>query len=305
MNGIVKARPSKALVIAAFAAIYLIWGSTYLAILIAIRTIPPLLMAGMRFSVAGALLLAWCLIKGERLPDRRSILRIAFSGLLLLFIGNGAVTWVEQYLPSGLAAIIVATVPLWFVVLDRRQWSFHFSNRQIIAGLCIGFAGVVLLFAGKGTAGLFTDHMKTISLLVLVASNICWTVGSLYAKYRHIEGSTLMKVALQMLVAGAALFLLGFLLREHEGFRLSAVTGASLLALAYLIVMGSLVAYLAYMWLLSVRPAALVGTYAYVNPVVAVLLGWLIVQEQVSTQQAVGLGVIMIGLAVVNLSKKS
>src|SRR5438552_3387943 len=138
MNPSTKAPATKSLVIAAFAAIYLIWGSTYLGILLAIETIPPMIMAGIRFFLAGLLLLTWALARGEKIPPASSLLHIAFSGVLMLFFGNGAVTWVEQYLPSGLAAIIVATVPLWFVLLDRRQWSFYFSNKQIIAGLCIG-----------------------------------------------------------------------------------------------------------------------------------------------------------------------
>jgi drug/metabolite transporter (DMT)-like permease len=296
--------PSKSLVIAAFVAIYLIWGSTYLAILIAIKTMPPMLMAGGRFVIAGLILLIWAFLRGERLPDARSIGKIAFSGFMLLFIGNGAVTWTEQYLPSGLVAILVATVPLWFVLLDTRQWTFHFSNRSIIVGLCIGFAGVILLFAGKNTAAIFHDRSKFISLLMLVCSTICWTIGSLFSKYRKMQGSTLMKVALQMLVAGILFFILAFTLYEQDGLRLSGITWASVAALAYLIVMGSIIAYLAYMWLLSVRPASLVGTYAYVNPVVAVFLGWLLAHESISIQQAIGLGVIILGLVVVNRSKE-
>ncbi|HEX2608314.1 MAG TPA: EamA family transporter [Flavisolibacter sp.] len=304
MSVSIQKEPAKSLVIAAFAAIYLIWGSTYLGILLAIKTIPPMLMAAARFSIAGLLLLAWGLIKKESLPPVSSILRIALSGLLMLFIGNGAVTWVEQYLPSGLAAIIVATVPLWFVVLDKRQWNFYFRNKQIIFGLCIGFAGVILLFAGKSAANLFNDKMRFISLLVLIAGTISWTIGSLYAKYQPMEGSTTMKVALQMLAAGLAFFVLAFATGEHHHFSIHKVAPTSLAALGYLILFGSLVGYLAYMWLLSVRPASLVGTYAYVNPVVAVFLGWLIAKEQISLQQGVGLTIIVLGLVIVNLSKE-
>ena len=302
MNEIKK--PARSFVIAAFAAIYIIWGSTYLGILVAIESIPPFLMAGTRFLAAGGLLLAWALIKGEKLPDRLSLGRIALSGLLMLFLGNGAVVWVEQYLPSGLAAIIVATVPLWFVILDKGQWHFYFSNWQIIVGLLIGFGGVILLFAGKAAGDLFTDRMKFISLLVLIGGTVTWTIGTLYSKYTKMNGSTVMKVAIQMITAGICFFPLGMIFNEQESFRFSAITGRSLLALAYLVFMGSIVAYLAYMWLLSVKPASLVGTYAYVNPVVAVFLGWLIASETVSTQQAIGLGVIIAGLMVVNMSKE-
>ncbi len=298
------ASPSKTAVIAAFAAIYVIWGSTYLGILYAIESIPPFMMAATRFLVAGGLLLAWCLVKGERLPPRGSIAKIALSGLLMLFVGNGAVTWVEQYLPSGLAAIVVATVPLWFVLLDKRQWSFYFSNKGIIFGLLIGFAGVILLFAGRAAANLFDSPVKIISLAVLVCGTIGWTAGSLFAKYRKMEGSTMMKVALQMLAAGFAFSVASLLGGEQKGFAIAQVTTPSLLALLYLIFFGSMVGYLAYMWLLSVRPASVVGTYAYVNPVVAVFLGWAFVNETISLQQSIGLGVIILGLLLVNMYKE-
>lgn len=297
-------KPSKTAIIAAFAAIYIIWGSTYLGILYAIESIPPFLMAASRFLVAGILLLVWCLAKGEKLPPINSMQKIAFSGLLMLFIGNGAVTWVEQYLPTGLAAIIVATVPLWFVLLDKKQWHFYFSNKGIIGGLLIGFAGVILLFAGKAAANIFDSPIKIISLIVLVFGTIGWTAGSLYAKYKQMEGSTTMKVAIQMLAAGIAFLITALLAGEQNGFTWSKVTTQSALSLLYLIVFGSLIGFLAYMWLLSVRPASVVGTYAYVNPVVAVFLGWAFVNETISTQQMIGLGIIILGLLLVNLYKE-
>jgi drug/metabolite transporter (DMT)-like permease len=295
---------NKGMVIAAFAAIYLIWGSTYLGILLAIKTIPPFFMASARFLVAGIILLGWSFWKGEKIPSLRSTGMIAFSGILLLFIGNGAVTWVEQYLPSALAAIIVATVPLWFVLLDKRQWHFYFSNKQIILGLIIGFAGVVLLFAGKTATDLFSDRMKFISLLVLMGGTIAWTAGSLFSKYRKMEGSTTMKVAIQMITAGIAFFIAALVAKEQKHMIIEQVNWTSIAALLYLIIFGSLIGYMAYMWLLSVRPASLVGTYAYVNPVVAVFLGWIVAGETISTQQVIGLSVIIIGLVIVNVSKE-
>lgn len=303
-KGTVRKGPAQSLVVAAFAAIYIIWGSTYLGILFAIKTIPPLLMAGTRFTVAGLLLLLWCRIKGESLPAWNSVGKIALSGLLMLFLGNGAVTWVEQYIPTGLAAIIVATVPLWFVLLDKRQWKFYFSNKGIILGLLIGFAGVVLLFAGKSSADLVNDKMKLISLFVLVAGTVGWAVGSLYTKYEKTEGSTFMKVAIQMLAGGVALFMAGFALQEQKDFVISRVTWTSIGALLYLIVFGSLIGYMAYMWLLGIKPASLVGTYAYVNPVVAVFLGWLFAGEAISTQQGIGLAVVIAGLLLVHFAKE-
>jgi drug/metabolite transporter (DMT)-like permease len=298
------AKHPKALVLAAFAAVYLIWGSTYLAILLAIKTIPPFFMAGARFFIAGLILLIWALIKGEQLPDIKSIFKISLAGILMLSIGNSLLAWVEQYLPSGLAAIFVATVPLWFVLLDKRQWKYYFTNRQIVIGLIVGFAGVILLFAGKSSADLFNSRMKIISLLVLLVGTIGWTVGSLYSKYQKVQGSTLMKVAIQMVAASVVNFAGGFALSEQQNFVLKNISWESSGALAYLIIMGSLVAYLAYVWLLSIRPASLVGTYAYVNPVVAVFLGWLIANESISLQKMIGLSIIIAGLVIVNISRE-
>ena len=295
--------PKKSWIIAAFAAIYIIWGSTYLGILLAIESIPPFMMASTRFIIAGGLLLIWCRLKGEKLPPIKSTLKIAFSGLLMLYVGNGAVTWVEQYIPSGLAAIIVATVPLWFVILDRREWRYNFTNKGIIFGLLIGFAGVILLFSGKASAAIFNDPIKTISVGVLILGTLGWTIGSLFAKYQKMEGSTIMKVGIQMTISGIAFSITALLWGEHKGFSINQVTSNSMWALAYLIIFGSLVGYLAYMWLLSVRPASLVGTYAYVNPVVAVFLGWLIASEPVNTRQGLGLGVVILGLLMVNMAK--
>ena len=294
----------KALIIAAFLALYIIWGSTYLGIKYAIETIPPFFMVGVRFLIAGLLLLVWCIIKRESMPSLNSILLISFAGILMLFIGNAAVVFAEQYLPSGLVAILVATVPLWFVILDKRQWHFHFSNKLIIAGLLIGFAGVLMLFAGKGSAGITGDKMKIISFFVLILGSIGWAIGSLFSKYKQTDGSTIVKVAIQMLAAGIVAIITAITINEQKGFALSQVSRTSILAVIYLITLGSLVAYIAYIWLLSVRPPSLVGTYAYVNPVVAVFLGWLFAGESITTQQIIALSIILVGVLLVNFSKE-
>ena len=295
---------SKALIIAAFAALYIIWGSTYLGIKYAIETIPPFFMAGARFIIAGLLMLLWCIIKREAIPSLKSIGIISLAGILMLFVGNAAVVWSEQYLPSGLVAIIVATVPLWFVILDKRQWHFHFSNKLIIVGLLIGFAGVMMLFAGKSSLGITGSKMKIISFFLLIIGSIGWAIGSLYAKYKKTDGSTIVKAGIQMLAAGIVALIAGFIGNEQKGFALSQVSLTSVLALIYLITLGSLVAFIAYIWLLSVRPPSLVGTYAYVNPIVAVFLGWLMVGEVITIQQIIALSVILLGVILVNFSKE-
>jgi drug/metabolite transporter (DMT)-like permease len=304
MEKVLSKKPSRAAVIAAFAAVYLIWGSTYIAILVAVKDIPPFLMAGARFFIAGILLFAWCRTQGHAVPAFNSFKNISLAGVLMLFFGTTSLIWVEQYIASGIAAIIVATVPLWFVVLDKKQWKFYFSQKQIIAGLLVGFSGVIFLFLGKGTSGMTNSKMQIISFIVLLAGSIMWVIGSLFAKYKPVEGSTTMKASIQMMAAGLVSFIVGICIGEPAQFSLSHVSREALTAVIYLITFGSLVGFLAYVWLLSVRPPSLVGTYAYVNPVVAVFLGWLIADESITRQQIIALVIILAGVIVVNLSKE-
>ena len=296
--------PPQLLIIAAFAAVYIIWGSTYLAIDVAVNTIPPFLMLGTRYTVAGLLLFSFCLLKGEKAPSLKTFLTIGLGGVLMIFLGNGAVTLAEQYLPTGLTAIIVATVPLWMVMLDKRHWHFYFNNKLIIAGFLIGFAGVLMLFAGKGTADFMAAPMKLVGFLILIIGSIGWAGGSLYSKYKKVAGSTTMKAAVQMLAAGLFSYATGLLTNEQKGFDLSRVSNQSIEALCYLIGMGSLVGYMSYIWLLSVLPASRVGTYAYVNPVIAVFLGWLFLNETITMPQVVALLVILTGVILVNTVKE-
>jgi drug/metabolite transporter (DMT)-like permease len=296
--------PSKTLIIAAFAALYLIWGSTYIAIRIALESIPPFLMAGSRFFIAGVLLYLWCRFRGQPNPASPSFLKISWSGILMLFCGTGSLVWAEQYIPSGLASIIVATLPLWFVLIDKRHWSFHLSNKWIIGGLVIGFAGVLLLFIDKKLTDISGGYNTLLSIGVLTLGTIIWAIGSLYAKYTDMEGSAAMKASIQMMAAGALALIIGFIIGEHNKMPRSSISTNSLLALIYLITMGSLVAYMAYVWLLEVRPPSLVGTYAYVNPVVAVFLGWWLLNEAVTRQQLFALGIILAGVVLVNFSKE-
>jgi drug/metabolite transporter (DMT)-like permease len=301
---ITKKEPSKRLVIIAFIALYLIWGSTYLANLFAIKTIPPFIMGGSRFLGAGLLLFLWCIVKGDKIPPISSIAKIALCGVLMLSIGTGAVIWVEQFLPSGLTAIIVATVPLWFVALDKREWNLYFTNKWIIAGLLVGFIGVLLLFVGKGTANFRGDRMQLISFFVLMIGSISWAIGSLYSKYQKTEGSTAMKAAIQMISAGIVAYFFAFIAGEYSTFAIRDVSFESIKAVIYLVLFGSLIGYIAYIWLLSVRPPSQVGTYAYVNPVVAVFLGWLLADEKISSQQIIALCVVLAGVIMVNFSKE-
>jgi len=292
--------PSKLLLFAAFAAIYIIWGSTYIAILFAIESVPPMLMAGCRFLVAGLLLFSWCRWRGAPIPGWPALVKISFSGIMMLVLGTGAVVWVEQYLPSGLTAIIVATVPLWFVIMDRHQWHFHFSSPGIIIGLLLGFGGVLLLFAGPGAIHFSGNRMQLISFFIMIGGTITWAIGSLFSKYRKIEGTPAMKAAIQMIVAGFIFLLAAGISGETRSFSWEQVSQRSLWALLYLVIFGSLVGYMAYVWLLTVRPPSIVGTYAYINPVVAVFLGWFFANEKISGQQLAALIVILAGVLLVS-----
>jgi len=296
--------PSKALIVTAFALLYIIWGSTYLGILIAVKSIPPFLMAGTRFVIAGIILYTWCRLKGEATPDIKSIGHISFSGILLLFIGNSGLVWVEQYLPSGFAAIVIATTPLWFVILDKRQWKFHFANKPIILGLLIGFAGVLSLFAGKSDIHFSDNKMQLISFFVLVLGSISWASGTLYSKYKKTNGSNGMKASIQMMAAGLIASATSISTGELHQFSWSNVSAEAIMAVAYLITFGSLIGYMSFVFLMSVRPPSIVGTYAYVNPVVAVFLGWMFAHEQITWHQIIALVIILTGVIIVNFSKE-
>lgn len=286
----------------AFAAIYLIWGSTYLAALIGLESIPPFLMASMRFLVAGALLASWCIIRGERLNLGAVLPRNALAGSLMLGGGTGSVIWAEQYLPTGLAAILVTTLPLWFIVLDRPQWSAYRTEKLRLAGILLGFGGILLLFSED--PAVFASGAKAAmywpSIAVILTGTISWALGSLYSRYRPASGSTILNAAIQLLAASLFCAIVSIGLGEWQGFRVDAITIRSWTALAYMIVFGSVMTYLAYLWLLQVRPPAVVGTYAYVNPVVAVLLGWALAHEPVTGRQIVSLAIILIGVLIVN-----
>ncbi|QEC65669.1 EamA family transporter [Mucilaginibacter ginsenosidivorans] len=293
------------MVIIAFATVYLVWGSTYFFIRMAIQGIPPLFMGAMRFFTAGIIMLTWCIIKGEKIFIRKSLITSAIVGLLLLGGGNGVVIWVEQTLPSAMVAILVSAAPIWFVLLDRQNWGINFRSRSTVIGLIVGFIGVLLLFGEQldGMFGSSNSGVKIFSMVLLIFGSISWSAGSIYSKHHPSEGSAAVNVAWQMIIAGIV-FLPGSLLNhEFSGLNLSNVPVQSWLALVYLILFGSIAAFSAYVWLLQVRPATQVSTYAYVNPVIAVVLGVLFAREHISLMQISGLVVILVSVLLINLSK--
>jgi drug/metabolite transporter (DMT)-like permease len=282
-------------VAAAFAVVYLVWGSTYLAIRIGVAELPPLLFAGARFLAAGALLALYALARGQRPPrTAREWRLIVVVGLLLLAAANGLVVWGEQWVPSNQAALIAATTALWLAGLGTLGRHGHTLDRETLVGLLTGLAGVVLLLLPRG--GFVLDYLG--AQLAILAAGFCWAAGSIYAKHRRPATPPLMSAALQSLVAGAALCAGG--LAAGETGRWDWQAGEALAALAYLIVFGSCLAYAAYLWLLhAVRPA-LLGTYAYVNPLVAVALGGWLLDETLDTLQWLGMLVILLGVVLVS-----
>ena len=296
---------SSALVILAFATVYIVWGSTYFFIQMAMSGFPPLLLGAIRFLVAGTLLLGWCLSQGDRIVIKSSLITSAIVGILLLVVGNGVVIWVEQTLPSALAAILVSSAPIWFVLLDKPNWGINFKSKATIGGLIIGFIGVIVLF-GEQLSDLFagnTDKSKLIGMGLLVIGSIAWSSGSLYSKHHPSEGSPTVNVAWQMIIAGLV-FLPGSLLNdEFTRVQWAQIPTQAWLALGYLVLFGSIAAYSAYVWLLQVRPATQVSTYAYVNPVIAVILGVLFAHEPISLLQITGLVIILGSVLLINLSK--
>jgi len=293
-------------VIIAFATVYLVWGSTYFFIRVAMQGgLPPFFLGAIRFTTAGLLMMGWCVIKKEKIFIAKDIITAAITGVLLLFVANGIVIWSEKTLPSAMVAILVSSAPIWFVVLDKPHWSVNFSSTATIIGLIIGFAGVILLFSEQ-IENIFknTDaHSKLPWMLLLVFGTISWSAGSIYSKSRKSTASTSVNTAWQMLAAGVVYFPVSLLHGEYTDLRLQNIQASGWLGLIYLIIFGSIAAFSAYVWLLQVRPATQVSTYAYVNPVIAVILGIFFAGESISFTQIGGLVVILLSVLLINLSK--
>jgi len=298
-------KPSTFLVIIAFAIVYVVWGSTYFFIQMAVHGFPPMLMGALRFFTAGVLLLTWCRFKGDKLWVKRDIITSAISGLLMLFVATGIVIWAERTLPSAMVAIMVSANPIWFVILDRVNWKVNLKSRTTIAGLILGFAGVILLFGeaiSKSLSGAI-NHAQLTGLILLLAGPIAWSAGSLVSKKRGSDAPARVNTSWQMIIAGLAFIPASLFNRELGSFHFGSVPLQSWLAIGYLILFGSIAAFSAYVWLLKVRPATEVSTHSYVNPVIAVLLGTLFAHENISGLQIFGLVVILISVLLVNMAK--
>lgn len=287
-------RPQVAL---GLATVYLVWGSTYLAIRFAVETLPPFLMAGTRFVVAGTILYGWRRAAGFPRPTRAQWRAAGVVGALMLMVGNGGVTWAEQWVESGTTALMVASVPLWMVLMDWLRPGGRPPRPAVWAGILVGLAGVLLLFGSPEI-----DPRYTAGWVALLLASIAWAAGSLYSRTAVLP-APLLATGMQMLAGGALLLLAGALTGEVRAIDPAAFSLRSVLALGYLIVFGSLLGYSAYVWLLRVTPPALASTYAFVNPVVAVFLGWLLAGERVTPRIVLASLVIVGGVALITVAR--
>lgn len=292
------------LIILSFIAIYFVWGTTYLAIRIGLEGLPPFMMAASRFIVAGILLIAYCLWSGQKWPKYQSMIKNAFFALIIMVGGQGLLMWSEQYIASGYASVLVATIPLWFVLLDSRNWKLYFSSPFIIIGVFLGLVGILTLFGEKLTnQGLATSNNEIIATVLVIVGAICWVYGTLLYRSNPPNDSMYSNLGWQLTFAALYCLILSWVLGEFPHTHFSEVTTTVWFAILYLSLAGSIIGLAAYTWLLTQKPAAVVGTYAFVNPIIAVLIGWLFADEVISSFQFVGMVIIIVSAIVINLKR--
>lgn len=274
----VRARPHRIAVVVAFLSIYTIWGSTYLAIRYAVETIPPLYTAGMRHLTAGTILLLWCFAKRLR-PTWQQIRASLIIGIFFFLIGHGTLHWAEQKVPSGLASLLIASEPIWVFLLSAAAARQLHWNRTLLIGILLGLGGVGLLM---GSSALTSAPGMFLGSLAVVIGALSWSAGVVYSRRSHLSGHPLLLSALSLLAGSLQLLLVGTIAGEYRGFSFGSVSLRSWLSLGYLIVFGSVVAFTAYNWLLEHYSPTLVATHTYINPIVAVLLGWMVAGEAIT-----------------------
>lgn len=278
----------------AWIAICIIWGTTYLAIRVGVAELPPMLFAGLRWIVAGFILIVLLNLRGNPLPAFKDIKHLAVVGIALIGVANGLVVVAEQWIPSGLTALLISTLPFWMVGLESIFPKGPKINAYIISGLLMGSIGVVIIFAKD--LEILIDLNTFIGVLCLLGAVISWSLGSIYSKYTPLKIHPMMGASVQMLIAGALQTLLGLILGEQNSFQF---THDSFLAFAYLVVFGSIFGYASYIYAISHLPLSLVSTYAYINPVIALLLGWYILNEQLTIFVLAATILILVGVGLV------
>jgi drug/metabolite transporter (DMT)-like permease len=285
----------------AFAAIYLIWGSTYLGIRVAVETLPPFLMAGMRFAIAGTLLFGFLMARGAAWPTAAQWREQAVIGVFLLLGGNAVVSWAELRTPSGITALILGASPLIVIVFDWLRPGGSRPNAGLVCGVAVGIAGMALLV---GPGAIPADSRPPVAdLAALFLASVSWWAGSFYSKHLRSRTPLMLASSMQMLTGSGCMLLTGWALGEGRTFHLQSVSAVSWGAFAYLVVVGSIVAFPVYIWLLEHSTPAKVSTYAYVNPVVAIILGWLILGEPMNMRIVLAAAIIIGAVAIITIGK--
>ena len=294
---------SRAQIIAAFASIYLVWGSTYLAIRYAVQTIPPFIMGGLRFVVSGALLYVWARFRGAPRPTRLHWRNAVIAGGFLLLGGNGAVVWAEQFVPSGLTALLVSILPFWLVIIEWVRPPRLRPHGAVLFGLILGFIGIIVLVGPSNLGG--RGDVRPLGALVLILGSLSWAIGSFWSRDAELPESGLLTTGMEMLGGGVLLLIVGALTGELSHFDTRRISGASAAGLIYLITFGSLIGFTSYIWLLDKVSPARLGTYAYVNPIVAVVLGWAIAGERLSVRTGVAAAIVICAVALITTARSS
>ena len=292
-----SAKATRSQILIAFAAVYIIWGSTYLAIRFAIETLPPMLMVGTRFFAAGGIMYVWLRARGAAAPKAIHWRSAAIVGILMPVFGTGVVVWAEKRVPSGIAALLVAIEPLWIVLLQWLRRGGKRPSAAVIAGVALGLAGLYLLVNPGGDreqGSLFVEG-------VLVLAALSWAIGSLYSRNAPQPEVHFLGTGMEMVVAGAVLIVAGLVAGEAGAFSFAAASAKSWMAMLYLITFGSIIAYTAYVWLLSTVSPTLVSTYAFVNPVVAVFLGWAFASEPLNARMIAAAAIIVGAVALITM----
>lgn len=288
----------------ALLALYIVWGSTYLGIRFAVETIPPFLHAALRFLISGVILYAWRRASGDPAPTGSNWKSTAIVGAALLLGGNGLVAWAEESVPSGIAALLISTSPFWLVLFEALRTGGTRPTWQAILGLVVGFGGVFILIGPSEITGA-ENNFDPFGVILLLLAPLFWSMGSIYARGADMPKSTLLSTGMQMLTGAVALFIVSVIKGELTGFSFGLVSTRSWLALAYLITFGSLIGFVSYGWLLHNAPVSLTSTYAYVNPIVAVFLGYLLADELLNGRILIATAIIIGSVVVINSARQA
>ncbi|MCB0119506.1 MAG: EamA family transporter [Anaerolineales bacterium] len=283
--------------------LYIVWGSTYLGIKVAIETIPPFFQGALRFLISGLIILIWQKSSGQAMPTRKQWFSTFIIGTLLLLGGNGLVSWAEQFIPSGIAALIIATVPLWLVIMEAVRPGGIKPTWQAIVGLVIGFVGIFIL-AGPAEISGSKTNLDTFGVVALLFATLLWALGSIYSKSADLPKASMVTTGAEMLMGSIGLMVVSLLTGELHGWDPSGISARSIGGVIYLILIGSIAGFGSYIWLLQNAPISLVATYAYVNPIVAVILGYLFANEPLEPRTWIAAAIIIGAVIFINSKGK-